>query len=231
MYDIKFNSDWDRLDLALKEFQIKNREFVQDLLFELANTLLNLIIQRAPVDTGEYVKSWGIMEQTPTSIKVGSFADPRLFVMLEFTGASPHTIQPSTAEFLHWKTIDGQDRFARIVFHPGMKPQPHVRPAMLELQHRVKGIVYAVSARHFTLLKVEGQKAAMANGYRRPIRVASAGRSNIGRPNVDVTANIGRGTKGKISAQLLSRISFKKRIKIQGLRRVGTSEKKKAGFR
>ena len=225
--------DWDKLFVTLDEFKIKNRAFMNDLLFELGNTLLTFIARFAPFKTGFYVRSWTILNQSQTSITVGSLADPRLFVMLEFTGATAHTIRARQKIAMRFFDRAGVERFARIVFHKGFPAKPHVRPAMQQLRKRVTGIVYAVSARHFTLLKREGQRAATAHGYRRvgSMRGKTFGRSNVGRTSTDVTANIGRGTKGKIAAQMTSRRSFKKRIRVRGTRRVGTSEKKKAGFR
>lgn len=228
--------DWDKLDLALNEFQLGNRVFVNDLLFQLANTLVALIQRFAPFRTGAYARSWVIGGQSGNTIKVFSLADPRLFVMLEFTGSPPHEIRTRNRDALAFIGRDGTLRFASVVLHPGFKARPHLRPAMLELKRMSKGIVYNTVSRHFTLLKKEGQRAATANGYRRVSTKGQGsakgfGRSNVGRTSTDVTANIGRGTKGKISAQLTSRMSFRKRIKVRGLRRVGTSEGKKAGFR
>lgn len=225
--------DWDKLDISLNEFQLGNRAFVNDVLFQLANTLVTLIQRFAPKRTGNYARSWVIGGQAGNKIKVFSLANPRLFVMLEFSGSPPHEIRTRNRDALAFIDRGGNLRFAQVVLHPGFKARPHLRPAMMELNRRSKGIVYNAVSRHFSLLKREGAKAAQAHGYKRvgTGRIGTFGRSNVGRTSVDVTANIGRGNKGKISAQLLSRRSFKKRIKIRGLRRVGTSEGKKAGFR
>lgn len=205
---------WDQLYIALDEFHLKNQEFVNDVLFQLGNTLVTLIQNYSPVDTGAYSRSWRIMSQTNRSITVGTTADPRLFVILEFSGARPHRIDGNT--ILRFE-IGGQEVFVRSVNHPGMKPQPHVRPAMNELKRMAKAIVYNAMGRHFTLMQREAAKFSDAT-------IRARGTRNVGRSTVDTTANIGRGTKGKISAQLTSRKGFKKRIRIQGTRRVGTAE-------
>jgi hypothetical protein len=178
-----------------------------------------LIVARAPFRTGAYARSWVILSQTATSITVGSTADPRLFVMLEFTGAVPHKIDSA---------FKIGDQWFYIKTHPGFKARPHVRPAMKQLESMTLGIVYSLMDVHFPkLMRGEGRRTAQRLGFR-GIGRPRAGphsqlRSNVGRTTVDTTANIGRGTKGSITAQLTSRRTFRKRIRVRGTRRVGTS--------
>lgn len=207
--------NWDHLYVTLDQFVTKNQAFVSDALFQLGNTLLNLIKERVPVDTGQYINSWRILNQNANTITVGSTADPALFIILEFSGARPHKIEGNP--ILHFE-LGGQEVFVTSVNHPGMKPQPHLRPAIEELKKMAKGIIYRTMARHFTLLEREGAKFGETE-------VRARGTSNIGRSSIDVTPNIGRGTKGRIHAQLTSRKTFRKRIRIKGTRRVGTSIK------
>lgn len=186
----------------------------------LANRLLTLIAQFAPARTGAYIRSWRVLARGPETITVGSTADPRLFVMLEFTGAQPHTIEPG-GQSLRFQLRTGEIIFAKIVSHPGMKARPHLRPAMRMLASEAEGIAYAAMEGNFKFLKGHASRAARSAGYRKEIPPRQTAR------NVkDTTANIGRGNKGNISAQLTSRFTGRKRIRRGGLVRVGTSEKR-----
>lgn len=216
--------DWDRVVLGLDEFSRNNVAFRQEVLMQLGSLLVTLIVRRAPVNTGAYARSWRITNLTPNEVIVSTNIDPKLFVILEFSGAKAHVERPRVKSVMRF-VIAGQELFATIVDHPGSAARPHVRPAVRELASRAEGIIYAVTTRHFpTLLKRASAKAARAHGYTGKIPPKQVGRSRT-----DVTANIGRGTKGKISAQLTSRKTGRKRIRIRGLRRVGTAEKQKAG--
>lgn len=47
-------------------------------------------------------------------------------------GTPPHIIRPRAARALHWQT-NGNSNFARLVHHPGTKPNPFARKALEEL--------------------------------------------------------------------------------------------------
>jgi len=228
-FDIKYEGV-DRLDLAFDEIARNSHAFVSEVLMQLANRLLFHIALLAPVRTGAYVRSWRIMSQTPTQVVVGT-RERRLFVLLEFAGARSHQILPKNKEALRF-LVGGQEIIVSIVNHPGMRARPHLRPAMRRLRDEAKGMVYAIMVRHFpTLLRKEGAKAARANGWNQvPPRQAGRRQSGkqIGRSTKDTSANIGRGTKGSIRAQLTSRFTGRKRIRRAGLHRVGTGERTKS---
>lgn len=44
-------------------------------------------------------------------------------------GTKPHIIEPVDAKVLHF-TINGEDIFAKIVYHPGFVARPHFTPAL-----------------------------------------------------------------------------------------------------
>ena len=216
--------NWDQVHISLREFQINNKAFTQDVLFNFANFLITEIQRRAPIRTGAYARSWRIRNQTSNTITVRSSAPPWLFIVLEF-GSRGHLIVPKERKTLRF--LDGAEViFAQSANHPGTKPKPHVRPALRALARAAPGMIMNLTTIHFSkIMREVGAKAARQLGF-----TGKLGRS-VGRTTKDVTANIGRGTKGKISAQLTSRKSYKKRIRVTGLRRVGTAEKKKVGFK
>lgn len=216
--------NWDQVHISLREFQINNKAFTNDVLFNFANYLITEIQRRAPRRTGSYARSWRIRNQTATTITVRSSAPPWLFIVLEF-GTRGHLIVPRTTRVLRF-TQGSEVIFATSANHPGTRPFPHVRPALRALKRAAPGMIMSLTTLHFSrIMKEVGAKAARQLGF-----TGKLGRS-VGRTTKDVTANIGRGTKGKISAQLTSRKSYKKRIRVTGLRRVGTAEKKKVGFK
>ena len=90
---------------------------------------------QAPKNTGEYAK--GI--KTKTSVTFDrAVATVRttgrhgyLANWLEFTGAAPHEVVPKRGKgkVLSLQSV-GEDVAFASVKHPGMKPQPHLRPAL-----------------------------------------------------------------------------------------------------
>lgn len=213
---------FDKINLGIDQLFLNLKPFKAELLLALGNRLITLIMQRVPVNTGAYARSWRILEQRADSIIVGTTAPPALFIMLEFSGARPHLIRPKDKQALRFE-VGGDIIWASEVNHPGFKAQPHFRPAVLDLSREAQGIAYRVMSRHFPIIQKETARAASQRGIRKF--------RQIGRSERDVTANIGRGTKGKITAQLTSRRSYRKRIRIRGTRRVGTAERKKVGFK
>lgn len=55
-------------------------------------------------------------------------------------GTKPHVIKPQSAKYLHFKGKDGKDVFAKIVNHPGTRPQPIMRNAAMKVQKDIGGI-------------------------------------------------------------------------------------------
>jgi len=98
--------------------------------FGIGIDLRNKLVQSCPVDTGRLKNSigWNVKGQVVEITMV----DYALYV--EF-GTPPHIIKPSKAKALHWNTeITGPkggkakaDVFAKIVKHPGTRPQPFIR--------------------------------------------------------------------------------------------------------
>lgn len=205
----------------------------------LANRFLEKLAKFAPVNTGRYINSWRIVEQSAERVVIGprdgggavgsttgAIPVQQLAIILEYTGATPHTIRPRNKEALHFK-FGGQDIFFTVVQHPGMRPKPHIRPALAELLREAPGLAYATLAGR-TIPKrwkaALATKARMA-GYTGPIPPKQTGRNRV-----DTSANIGRGTKANFAPKLSVGLSGK-RIRSRGLTRlVGTSESGRKGI-
>ena len=90
-------------------------------LYSVGNSVRNSLIRRVPVDTGELKNS--------ISFKVDgkgiSFFMSEHGLYVEH-GTKPHLITPKVAKSLHFKS-GGQDVFAKVVHHPGTRPQPFIR--------------------------------------------------------------------------------------------------------
>ncbi len=71
-----------------------------------------------------------VVEEEPDELTwhIGSRNDHALFVEL---GTSPHEIRPRDPNgVLAFPGRDGKTVFARVVHHPGTRPQPYLRPAL-----------------------------------------------------------------------------------------------------
>lgn len=66
-------------------------------------------------------------------------ANAEYSAQLEY-GTKPHVIKAKTAKCLHFKGKDGKDVFAKVVNHPGTKPQPIMRNAAMRVQKEIGGI-------------------------------------------------------------------------------------------
>lgn len=106
------------MDFIEKEFRKK--------LVIISNDLKEALKIRAPVDTG----------RLRDSIKVFPLSNGNLSVFMaeywkhvEF-GTDPHIIKPVNKKFLKFKGDGGKEVFAKVVHHPGTRPQPFVRPAL-----------------------------------------------------------------------------------------------------
>jgi len=121
-----------------KDLSRKWNKFVQ----LLAMNLRNELVQVAPVDTGRLKTSIKVVPQGNNVIMI-SMVDYALYV--EF-GTAPHIIKPKNAKALHWKQNAvgprggkiKEDVFAKIVHHPGTKPQPFIRNT---LRHKLGSII------------------------------------------------------------------------------------------
>ena len=103
---------------------------------QMADAYIRGIKDNAPLETGEYSRSW---KKAKVSAKRATIRSPMgfLYKILEFRGSRPHEVRARRAPALHW--IDpntGHHRFALKVWHPGFKPRPHMRPMMRDLMHQ-----------------------------------------------------------------------------------------------
>lgn len=155
-FDMKFVG-WNRVITSFEEPKKNELVFTKDVLTQIGNELVKRIQKKAPKDTGAYAKTWKISNIKSRSIIISSTADPKLFVILEFSGAKPHRIEGNPV--LRFE-VNGQEVFARYVDHPGQKAQPHVRPSLKELEAIILNIVYKSMDKHFpSFMRGEGKKA------------------------------------------------------------------------
>lgn len=218
----------------------------------MASRFLDKLTKFAPIDTGEYLRSWRVIAQESNRIVIapsniprigtrgsplgggggnstGNLTNQQLAVILEFSGANQHEIRPRTPGGALRVTSGGGEFFFTLVNHPGTRPRPHIRPALAELMREAKGVAYAVLASTIPAKnrawKNSMTKAARANGYEGPIPPKQVGRSSI-----DTSANIGRGTKASFGPKLSRGLSGK-RLRARGLTRlVGSSESGRKGI-
>ena len=217
-----------------------SKEGRQEYLGVLAKIFLNALIKFAPAETGNYINAWRVITQQQDRIVIGPAREsplrrndaggttqgisPRqLAVILEFTGAQPHTIRPKSDDGVLVFDWGGQRVFFTLVRHPGMKPKPHIRRALAETKRQAKGIAYAIAAQYMPTTRKRWSdsmiKAARLSGYDGPIPPRQ-----IGRNKKDISANITRGAKGNFSSRLSVGLSGK-RLRSRGLTRaVGSSE-------
>lgn len=78
------------------------------------------------VDTGklkrDITKSWGT-GSSDLAIKVGSTVP---YALMHHNGTRPHIIRPKRAKALRWVAKNGNVVFARVVHHPGTKPNRYL---------------------------------------------------------------------------------------------------------
>ena len=115
------------IETSRKDFKRKWSKFLRLVSINLRNEL----VQSCPVDTGRLKNSIKVVPQNPNLIMI-SMVDYAIYV--EF-GTPPHIIKPKNAKALHWKS-EGvgprggkvkNDVFAKLVHHPGTRPQPFIR--------------------------------------------------------------------------------------------------------
>ena len=135
---------------TLDEVSIKKDALIKDILQTASESFLNLVRKKVPIDTGQYKKSWGILDKKQKSYIVGT-NQKEFFQRLEF-GTNPHQITPTNASALHF-TVGGTEVFAKVVQHPGGKPIPHFRPAFERFKTIFPMIVQGKVAAHWKLFK------------------------------------------------------------------------------
>lgn len=104
----------------------------------IANSLHTELVIAAPVDKGELKNS--VQTEVREDMVIISMAEHWKYV--EF-GTKPHIIMPKDKKALSWKK-DGVDYIAKLVHHPGTRPQPFVRNTFY---HKLNDIV-AKAAKH-----------------------------------------------------------------------------------
>jgi len=237
-----------RVDVRLNGLQQLETDFTrmsklgdagkQEYLQILATVFLEALVKFAPVNTGRYIRSWRVISQQQNRIIVGparttsvrrnsngttsdGISPRQLAVILEFSGARPHEIRPRGGDDILAFKWGGQEVWFSVVQHPGIKPQPHIRPALMETKRKAKGFAYAVAARYMPVQKWKKSMtdASRANGYQGRVPPRQTGRNTK-----DTSANITRGTKANIRSKLSVGLSGK-RLRPRGLTRaVGSSE-------
>lgn len=116
------------------------------ILQEIADRFMFLLQQFAPTDTGEYKRSWQVLEIDELHCVVGipdgmvhSSGIPMqdLFVVLEFGIDHEVTITAKNKKALHW----AGDRFAKSVTLPPRPPRPHARTAYDDTNREIQDII------------------------------------------------------------------------------------------
>lgn len=149
---IKINWTNDGLNKLKRKLLFTSTD-IDDLGYEILNALSirlhELIVEKAPKDSGDYAKEWKIGEIQDNKVKISN-PDNKKFTMLEFTGRRSGRIHGKP--LLHF-TIDGEDVFVAFVDHPGFQPEPHVRPALTQLGRESKQIILDVIKKKFPMFK------------------------------------------------------------------------------
>lgn len=110
-----------------KEIQMSKeqfRRFVKTLKHGIANDIVNALVRRVPVDTGNLRNS--ITYRVDGKDIEIHMADYGRYV--EF-GTAPHIIKPVNKKALSFK-VDGNKVLTKEVHHPGTRPQPFIRPTL-----------------------------------------------------------------------------------------------------
>ena len=116
------SADVHKLAEALKRSGKDSRATTHEVLIRSANYLLTEMQVRVPVDSGDLRRSLAVRMEGDRVI-IGP--DVPYAGYVEF-GTKPHDIKPKTKRVLKF-TVGGQTVFARVVHHPGTKPNPFVQ--------------------------------------------------------------------------------------------------------
>lgn len=142
---ITTNLQWSELKAALDEVPANEGRLTIEILDVCARRFLLYLSQYAPQRTGNYLRSWQITDRSQNSITISS-PNRMMFLILEFTGAKPHMIRPVRKEALRFM-MGGNMFFSKGHMVKGIKPIPHVRPALKALQRDIPGIVYDLTGK------------------------------------------------------------------------------------
>ena len=119
------SADIARLAEALRRSGQESHATTMSVLIEVANYILTEMEIRVPVDTGELRNSLSV-EVMGDRVRIGPQAPHGVYV--EF-GTAPHQIRPKSSTGSLRFTINGRVIYAKVVNHPGTRPQPFVLPA------------------------------------------------------------------------------------------------------
>ena len=115
---------------------IISREKLSKFLEESAKFVFAEARERAPVRTGKLRESISLVKVNDLHYVVGSPLDYAVFVE---RGTRPHIIKPKRARALRFE-VGGEVVFARLVRHPGTKPNPFFARALQKYRTVLKKI-------------------------------------------------------------------------------------------
>lgn len=124
--------------MARSKVTIKQPDFskwksaIQDLTVKTGLKIEETAKETAPVDSGNYRSEINYDGANTVIAQAQYSAD------IEY-GTGAHIIEPVTAKALHFKK-DGKEVFAKLVHHPGTKPNPIMRNAANQVQKEIPQI-------------------------------------------------------------------------------------------
>ena len=121
------SADISKLATALRTSGKESDATTHQVLMDAANYILSEMEVNVPVDSGNLRRSLGIRVKSDR-IEIGPDAKVAPYAGYVEFGTAPHTIRPKAGKTLRF-TVDGKVVYARVVNHPGTKPQPFVQPA------------------------------------------------------------------------------------------------------
>jgi HK97 gp10 family phage protein len=122
------SADISRLADALRRTAQESQITTQQVLVQSANHILAEMEALVPVDTGNLRGSLGIRVSSHT-VTIGPNTNVAPYAGFVEFGTKPHIIRPKSPGGVLAFKIGGRQVFAKMVHHPGTKPQPYVRPA------------------------------------------------------------------------------------------------------
>lgn len=117
-----------KIDFSCPNFSSQLYKFDEMLRFNLGSNIELEARDNAPVKSGNYRNNINY------DGKYTITANAKYSAAIEY-GTQPHIIEPKTAKALHFKK-NGREVFAKIVRHPGTKPNPVMRNAARTVMKR-----------------------------------------------------------------------------------------------
>jgi len=108
------------------------REWLKKLQWDIGNEIVTVLKRTCPVNGGRLKNS--IKQRTEGKGVNIYMVDYALHV--EY-GTAPHIIRPVNGKALKFKGSNGEDVFAKQVNHPGTRPQPFIRPMIINELPRI----------------------------------------------------------------------------------------------